>query len=161
MGDDIKKWTDDEIVGLLHGDMEKAKSIQGELATQREEYYKLFRMAPYGNEREGFAQTVAPTVFCNHKWSMANLMEIFNEEFFLLKGEDEERAAKFQRLIYTQMFNQQDGFAKFYDFLFNANLYHYSVFKVYYKEEFDLENEKFERLAVEEQIGRASCRERV
>ncbi len=150
MGDDIKKWTDDEIVGLLHGDMEKAKSIQGELATQREEYYKLFRMAPYGNEREGFAQTVAPTVFCNHKWSMANLMEIFNEEFFLLKGEDEERAAKFQRLIYTQMFNQQDGFAKFYDFLFNANLYHYSVFKVYYKEEFDLENEKFERLAVEE-----------
>ena len=37
VGDDIKKWTDDEIVGLLHGDMEKAKSIQGELATQREE----------------------------------------------------------------------------------------------------------------------------
>jgi hypothetical protein len=148
----VTKWTDEEVISLLSGDMSKAESIQQELSEQRAENYSRFRMEPYGNEREGFSQTVAPVVYNNHKWTMANLMEIFNEDFFVLKGEDEERTAKFQKLIYYQMFRKQDGFKRYHDFLFNAELYHYGIFKTYYKEDFDLEYETYARLSPEEMM---------
>ena len=155
MADQITKWTDSEIISLLEGDMSKAESIQQELAEQRADNYARFRMEAYGNEREGFSQTVAPVVYSNHKWTMANLAEIFNEDFFVLKGEDEDRTAKFQKLIYYQMFRKQDGFSRFHDFLFTACLYHYAVFKCYYKEDFDLKSDTFARLSADEMMALA------
>lgn len=149
---DIKKWTDEEIIVLLRPDMDKATIIQDELGKQRKDYYARFRMDTYGNEREGFSKSVAPVIYNNHKWTIANLIDIFNEEFFMLKGDNEENAAKFQRLIYYQMFRKQDGFRKFYDFLFNAELYHYAVMKVYYKEDFDLEYDTYDMLTEEQMI---------
>ncbi len=103
---DIKKWTDEEIIVLLRPDMDKATIIQDELGKQRKDYYARFRMDTYGNEREGFSKSVAPVIYNNHKWTIANLIDIFNEEFFMLKGDNEENAAKFQRLIYYQMFRK-------------------------------------------------------
>lgn len=152
MAENITKWTDDEIISLIDGDMQKAESIQTELAEQRSDGYKRFRMEPYGNERDGFSQSVAPTVYSNHKWTMANLMEIFNEDFFILKGEDENRSANFQKLIYCQMFRNQDGFRRFYDFLWTAILNHYAVFKVFRKDDFDLENETYDALSPEQMM---------
>ncbi len=157
MADDkqITRWTDDEVISLLSPDIQKAESIQNELANQRTECYQLFRMGLYGNERTGFSQTVAPVVFNNHTWTMANLMDIFNDDFFILKGEDEERSSKFQKLINYQMFRKQDGFIKFYDLLFTANLYHYCVAKVKYEEDFDLESDTFDRLTADEMMALA------
>ena len=148
----ITKWEDDELISLLTPDMENATSIQDTLSLQREECYKLFRMSLYGNERAGFSSSVAPVVFNNHTWTMANLMDIFNEEFFVLKGEDEERTARFQKLIYYQMFRKQDGFIKFYDLLFSANLFPYCVAKVKYEEDFDLESDTYDRLTSDEMM---------
>jgi hypothetical protein len=148
----ITKWTDAQIVELLKPDIEGAEQIQQGFTTQRDDYYKLFRMEPYGNERDGFSKTVAPVVKNNHKWTMANLMDIFNDDFFVLKGENEDRSSKFQKLIYYQMFRKQDGFRKFYDLLFTANLYHYCVAKVYYKEDYDLEYETIESLTADEML---------
>ena len=148
----ITKWTDDETISLLTPDMEKAVSIQDTLSLQREECYRLFRMALYGNERAGFSSSVAPVVFNNHTWTMANLMDIFNEEFFVLKGEDEDRTARFQKLIYYQMFRKQDGFIKFYDLLFSANLFPYCVAKVKYEEDFDLEYDTYDTLTSDEMM---------
>jgi hypothetical protein len=151
----ITKWDDSEIVELLRPDMEKAESIQTEFSNQRAEYYSRYRMALYGNERDGFSKTIAPVIHNNQKWTLANLMDIFNDDFFVLKGEDEERTARFQKLIYYQMFRKQDGFRKFYDLLFTANLYHYCVAKVHYKEDFDLEYETYDRLSSEEMMALA------
>jgi hypothetical protein len=148
----ITKWGDDAVIDLLAPDMEKAESIQQEFANQRAEYYQRYRMALYGNEREGFSKSVAPVVYNNHTWTMANLMDIFNGDFFVLKGEDEERTAKFQKLIYYQMFRKQDGFRKFFDLLFTAGLYHYCVAKVHYKEDFDLEYDTYDRLTADEMM---------
>jgi hypothetical protein len=153
MDKQITKWDDDEIISLLTPDIQKAESIQNEFSNQRTAYYQRFRMALYGNEREGFSKSVAPVVYNNHKWTMANLMDIFSDDFFILKGEDEERTAKFQKLIYYQMFRKQDGFRKFFDLLFTANLYHYCVSKVYYKEDFDLEYETYDRLSTDEMLA--------
>ena len=151
----ITKWTDDEIVSLVTPDIEKAESIQQEFSNQRTKYYQRFRMALYGNERVGFSQSVAPVIYNTHHWTLANLMDIFNDDFFILKGEDEDRTSRFQKLIYYQMFRKQDGFRKFFDLLFTAALYHYTVAKVYYKEDFDLENDKFDRLSADEMLALA------
>ena len=151
----ITKWTDDEIVSLVTPDIEKAESIQQEFSNQRTKYYQRFRMALYGNERVGFSQSVAPVIYNTHHWTLANLMDIFNDDFFILKGEDEDRTSRFQKLIYYQMFRKQDGFRKFFDLLFTAALYHYAVAKVYYKEDFDLENDKFDRLSADEMLALA------
>ena len=148
----ITKWSDDEVISLLEPDMSKAQAIQDDLSLKREECYKLFRMALYGNERVGFSSSVAPVVFNNHTWTMANLMDIFNEEFFVLKGEDEDRTARFQKLIYYQMFRKQDGFIKFYDLLFSANLYPYCVSKIKYEEDFDLEYDTYDTLTSDEMM---------
>ena len=150
--DDIKKWQDDELIAMLTPDMEKAKAIQDNLSVKRAEYYQRYRGAPYGNEREGFAQSVAPVIHNNHKWTIANLMDIFNEDFFVLKGDDDTRAANFQKLIYYQMFRKQDGFRKFYDFLWTADLNNYAVFKCYYKEDFDLENNKYDSMTADQMM---------
>jgi hypothetical protein len=69
-----------------------------------------------------------------------------------LKGEDEERTSRFQKLIYYQMFRKQDGFRKFFDLLFTANLYHYCVAKVHYKDDFDLEYDTYDRLSADEML---------
>uniref|UniRef100_A0A6H1ZYL2 Portal protein n=1 Tax=viral metagenome TaxID=1070528 RepID=A0A6H1ZYL2_9ZZZZ len=151
----ITRWNDEEIISLLTPDIEKAVTIQDRLAEQRTDCYNLFRMSLYGNERQGFSSSVAPVVFNNHTWTMANLMDIFNDDFFVLKGEDEERASKFQKLINYQMFRKQDGFIKFYDLLFTANLNHYCVAKVHYKEDFDLEYTTIPRLSSEEMMALA------
>jgi hypothetical protein len=148
----ITKWGDEEVVELLTPDIEQAEAIQDEFSSQRDTYYSIFRQYHYGNERPGFSQSVAPVVFNNHKWTMANLMSLFNEEFFVLKGEDDERASKFQKLLYYQMFRKQDGFRRFHDLLFNANLYHYCVAKVIYEEDFDLEYDTYERLSSDEMM---------
>jgi len=150
MGKQLKNWSDEEIVSILTPDIQGAESIQDILGEQREDYYSRFRMELYGNEREGFSQTVAPTVYSAHKWTMANLMDIFTEDFFVLKSENEEEAAGIQKAIYRQMFKQQDGFRKFHDFLFNANLYHYAVMKVCYKDDFDLKMDQYEALTDKE-----------
>lgn len=150
METDIKLWSDDELLEMLAPDIEKSTQVQDTLSGQRAEYYKRYRGEPYGNEREGFAQSVAPVIHNNHKWTLANLMDIFNEDFFVLKGDDDVRASNFQKLIYYQMFRKQDGFRKFYDFLWTADLFHYAVFKCYYKEDFDLENNVYDSLTADE-----------
>jgi hypothetical protein len=150
--DQITKWTDDQIISLIKPDLQNAETIQDTLSSQRTDCYKRFRMELYGNEREGFSKSVAPVVYNTHTWTMANLIDIFSDDFFLLKGEDEERTAKFQKLIYYQMFRKQDGFRKFYDLLFTANIYHYVVAKTHYKEDFDLEEQKYAKLSQEEMM---------
>lgn len=137
---------DDDILSLLRPDLEAAQISQDEFALKRETYYRLFRGAPYGNEREGWSQSVAPLVWTQHQSQLASLIEIFTDEFFTLKGQDSQRSDAFQKLIRYQMFRKQDGNKRMHDFLFNCGLYPVGVFKVYHKEDYDLVDEKYDRL---------------
>lgn len=169
------KIKDEDVLDSLKTDIDKAKAVQDDLAPQREEYYKRYRGAPYGNERTGWSQSVAPIIYNNLQWSLPSLMEIFHAEYFTLKGDNtaspepvqpmpgqppqpvrpdgEERASNFQKLIYYQMYRKQDGFRKAHDFLYDAFLYHYAIFKCCYKEDFDIESEVIDRATAEEMMA--------
>lgn len=134
---------DADILTLLRPDLDAAKASQGEWAMKREDYYKAFRGAKYGNEREGWSQSVAPLVWTQHQSNLATLTDIFSDEFFTLKSDNTERADKFQKLIRYQMFRKQDGYKRMSDFLFNAGLYPMAVFKVFHKDDYDLTDEQY------------------
>jgi len=144
--DEKIKISDDEILELIQDDLDQAIDYQSELSTDREEWYKRFRGAPYGNEREGWSKIIAPVVYTDQQSRLAYLMEIFTDDFFVLKSDNQDKASKFQKLIRYQMFRKQDGERRLYDFLFNAGLYRYSVMKVYRKDDFDLETKEFPKL---------------
>lgn len=141
---------DEDIIRILKTDIDKAKGIQDTLASDRETYYTAFRCTPYGNERKGWSQSIAPVIWTNHQSNISSLAEIFTGDFFILKSENQDRAVKFQKLIKYQMFRKQDGYRRLYDFFYNAGLYHYGVFKVYRKEEYDLRDEKYDRLTAQQ-----------
>ena len=147
------KLTDDEILEKLNPDIDQAQSIQDDLGSQRENYYKILRANSYGNEREGWSQTVSPVVWTNHQSSLASLTEIFSDEFFTLKSDVPERALKFEKLIRYQMFRKQDGYRKIFDFLYNAGYCHYAVFKCFYKEDYNIVPEEYERLSADEMMA--------
>lgn len=142
----VFKMNDEDVLSALRADMDKAEVIQQDLGTQRETYYSAFRGDEYGNERDGWSKTVAPTIWVQHQSAIATLIEIFSDEFFYLKGEDQMRADKFQKLIRFQMFRKQDGYRKLHDFLWNAGLYHYAVMKVTYREDYVLSDEQYDKL---------------
>ena len=163
------KVKDEDVLDALKPDIDKAKSVQDELAIQREEYYKHYRGEPYGNERTGWSQSVAPVIANNLNWSLPALMEIFHAEYFILKGGDipippqgqpgmspqitpDDRANNFQKLIYYQMYRKQDGYRRAYDFLYNAYLYHYATFKICYREDFDIEYEVLDDLSSDDML---------
>lgn len=152
MADKKINMSDDEILDGLRGDLSSAQSIQDDLAYQRESYYRGFRGDLYGNERVGWSQYVSPIIWTNHQSRMSALMDIFSQEFFILKSSDADRANKFQKLIRYQMFRKQDGNKRLYDFLYDAGLYHYAVFKVYHKEDYDIEQEKYESLTPDQMM---------
>jgi hypothetical protein len=137
------KIDDETMVSLLETDIQAAQNLQLGLSEDRADCYSRYRQEAYGNERTGWSSAVSPVVYNYIQWSMPNLLEIFNEDFFVLKGQNEKRSSDFQKLLYYQMFRKQDGFRRFYDFLFDAEMYHYSIFKVFYKEDFDLVTENY------------------
>ena len=141
---------DADILTLLRPDLDAAAASQSEWAEKRESYYKLFRMAKYGNEKSGWSGSVAPLVWTQHQSQMATLVEIFSDEFFTLKSTNTDRADKFQKLIRYQLFRAQDGLKRMTDFLFNAGLYPLAVFKVYHRDDYDLKDEKYDVLTAEQ-----------
>lgn len=151
---------DADILTLLRPDLDAAQQSQDEFSQKREAYYKAFRGAPYGNEREGWSQTVAPLVWTQHQSQLAALTEIFSDEFFSLKSDNSDRATKFQKLIRYQMFRKQDGYRRISDFLFNAGLYPIATFKVCHKEDYELVDEQYEVLSEQQMAMLAQDRNR-
>lgn len=191
------KIKDEDVLDSLRPDIDKACLIQEDLAIQRAEYLERFYALPYGNERTGWSQSVAPVIANNLNWSLPSLMEIFHAEYFTLKGGErepvapsmpttmlgmppaplaepvgspltaqaqsggpsppepmspEDRANNFQKLIYYQMYRKQDGYRRAYDFLYDAYLYHYAIFKVCYREDFDIVYDVHDRLSADEMM---------
>jgi hypothetical protein len=144
------KLTDEEILDLLENDLDRASDIQEERADLRDSAYKAFRGDAYGNEREGWSQSVAKIIWTNHQSNLGSLVDIFSNDFFILKSDNYDKSSRIQKQIRTQMFVKQDGYRHLYDFMFDAGLYEFGIFKVYHKEDFDLVDEKYDRLTLPE-----------
>lgn len=144
--------TDDQIINLLEEEIDSAEKLQDELSSARTEYYKRFRGEAYGNEREGWSKSISPVIWNTVESLLPSFLEVFKGDFFTLQSDDEEKATKFRKLILYQMFRKQDGYRKFYDFFFNTLLYHYGVFKSYYKDDYDLVPEKYDKLSFQQMM---------
>ena len=147
------KIEDEKLNSLLEPLIKKAKNLQDQLSTDRKDYYERYRCEPYGNERKGWAQSIAPVIYDTLQQTLPSLMELFVEDSFLLTSDDEQRAENFKKLIMAQLFRLQNGEKKFYDFFYNADLYHYAVFKIYKKDDYELVSEEYPRVSEQEMAG--------
>jgi hypothetical protein len=148
------KRRDDEIIDLIYPDQCAARQYQQQLSVEREKFLRWYRAEPYGNEREGWARTVHPTIFTAIEWIKPGLYEIFTGDFFGFKpmerdwaGLDEKQAAeagagRLKKYVRDKLFGQQDGGQIVEDFIHDALTNHYGIMKVYHKEEYDLVEEE-------------------
>lgn len=137
----MAKLKDEKIIELIGTDRDAAVSLQHHLAAERANYYKFYRCEPYGNERQGWASTIYPAIYNHLQGDLPSFLEIFESDFFTFKAIDTEKAQNMQKLVKAQMFRLQDGYKRFFEFFYNAELYHYAVFKVFKKDDYDVETE--------------------
>jgi len=158
------KIKDDEVIRVLTPLMDKAEQFQREKSQERIKCYRYYHQDPYGNERDGWSQTVASTVFDVIEWLKPGLNEIFTSpDFFALKsspieGRDQDdprkRVDNLKEYIRFLLFRAQEGEDILDDFCADALLYHNGIFKVYYVEDYDttiinkarMEQEEFQQL---------------
>ena len=145
--------SDDILVDLIKPDIDNAQLRQDDLRPEREKYYKLYRTQPYGNERDGWAKSVAPVVWNDIQWTLPTLMEVFMSDFFSLTGEDDDKAEQLRKWLKFQLFTKQDWERQLFNFLWTCLMNHYGVFKVCYREDFDSMNEKYESLDNNTMLG--------
>jgi len=155
--DEEKKYSvdEDKLKRAIEADKEGAVSIHDDLARAREDYYKQYKCEPYGNERDGWSQSIAPVIWNFVQGILPSMMEVFHQDFFTLSSQDDERAEKYKELIKYQLFRKQDGFRKLFDFFYNAFLFHFGVFKIYNKEDFTLEHETIPYMTEQEFVALA------
>ena len=80
----MAKLTDDKIIAQVDAQRKKAAQHQEELSQSREQFYRTYRAAPYGNERQGWSQTVLPVTWNIVESLKPGLLEIFTGDFFSL-----------------------------------------------------------------------------
>ncbi len=139
----LSSLSDSEIIGMIADDLDEAEQYSEDLGEQREKFYSLYRAEPYGNEVEGWASVVDPVVWDAIEGIMPSMVEIFNDDWFQLRGEVPERADDFKRLIRYQLYRKQDGFKVITSFLRDTLLYFYGVLKISYVEEYYTVDETF------------------
>lgn len=188
-----KRLTDAEILDLISSNKDTARSYQSELSTERERLYKRYRAEPYGNEQQGWSQTVHPTIFDAVEWLKPGLMEVFTADFFRFKGipkekqeqpqmampsgagmppqmtgvpggvnqpmppgarnlqppvkDYDESAEKLKKYIRFKLFNELDGEQIVEDSIHDALISHYCVVKVTQRDDYDIDEEKIDRIS--------------
>ena len=135
--------TDSEIIGMIRPDLDDAEQYSEDLGEIREENYALYRAEPYGNEIQGWASVVDPVIWDAIEGIMPSLVEIFNDDWFMLRADDPERADNFKELIRYQLYCQQDGYKTITSFLRDTLLYHFGVLKISYVEDYESTDETF------------------
>jgi hypothetical protein len=169
------KLTDERILSQIKAHRDKAREAQKELSDKREEFYRRYRAEPYGNERDGWSQTVLPVIWNICESSKPALVEIFTGDFFgitaVRKEVNEEQPAgvmgmpaqqqpedlrprdvarDIQEYIRHKLFCQMEGEQLMDDCIHYALTSHYGVVKVTHREEYEDKREDYESLSVEE-----------
>ncbi|WP_421901299.1 portal protein [Maridesulfovibrio sp.] len=150
MSKDIKI-KDSEVIRLIGPLQTKAERWQEQLSEQRKKCSELYHMEKLGNEQKGWSQAVASVVWDAVEWLKPGLSSIFaHPDFAEIRMDDLERAKRIKKAVRFQMFRKNKGKREIRAWLHDTLLYHYGVFKVYHKTDFDLETLYFERLSLEE-----------
>jgi hypothetical protein len=148
-----RKMTDDDVISLLEPLRDRAKDHAVLLSEKREEWERWYSCRPYGNERKGWSQTVHPTIYSAVEWMKPGLVEVFTGDFFAFnpvvrQGEDKvaaaESAEKLKRYVRHKLFTEQQGEQTIEDFIHDALVSQYGVFKVCQRDDYDLTSEEFE-----------------
>ncbi len=142
--------TDEQIISLLKGDVDRTRAYQQELSPERERFYRWYRAEPYGNERPGWAQTVHPTIFSAVEWMKPGLIEVFTGDFFTFTpaknsqvdpDQARESADRLKRYVRHKLYNQSEGEQIVEDFVHDCLTTHYGVLKVTQRDEWDIKTE--------------------
>lgn len=150
MAKDIKI-KDSEVTRLIGPFQTKAERWQEQLSTQRKKCSDLYHMEKLGNEQAGWSQAVASVVWDAVEWLKPGLSSIFaHPDFAEIKMDDTERAKRIKKAVRFQIFRKQKGKREIRSWLHDTLLYHYGVFKIYHKTDFDLETLRYDRLSLED-----------
>lgn len=143
--------TDDEIKNHLNDLRVSAENYQNDRSTKRQEWYKQYRAKPYGNEREGWSQTVKSVIWDVVQGSIPGLLEIFTGDFFTLKSKDGNNADNLQQLIKYQMLVKNEGEEQLDAWIQNCLIYEFGVLKTYFTNEYKTQTE-----TIDEEIDEAT-----
>ncbi|WP_321404506.1 hypothetical protein [Maridesulfovibrio sp.] len=150
MGKDIKI-KDEEVIRLIGPLQASAERWQEQLSDQRKKCSDLYHMEKLGNEQDGWSQAVASVVWDAVEWMKPGLASIFaHPDFAEIKMDDAERAKRIKKAVRFQIFRKNKGKREIRSFLHDTLLYHYGVFKVFHKTDFDLETLRYDKLSLEE-----------
>lgn len=143
--------TDDKIREIVRPLLDKAIEWNEQKSTERLKAADLYHMEPMGNERDGWSQKVASTVFDTVEWSKPDLVAIFTHpDFFNIKMADSKRADLIKKVVRYQMFRKQRGAKELRSWIHDTLLYHNGTMKTYYTEDYDLKKETYDRLSLDQ-----------
>lgn len=146
----MKRYADDEILNLIRPLWDDCREYQRVRSDRRLEWRKRYDQEPYGNERDGWSETVASVIWDAVEGMRPGLMEIFTGDWFSVECEDRERARKNQKLLEHQLFKRSRFGAVLDDWLYDCLNNEFGPLKIYYKEDYTLERETIPRISAEE-----------
>ena len=146
---------DDDILDLLAADIDKAKEYAEARSKRRVTDYERFRGAAYpGDEQKkgkGWSTTVNTVIANAVNWTQPGLIEVFSDDFFAFKLPTSEQSEALRRYVRKVLYKQQPGEELIDAFITDCLIYRDGgLVKVYYKEDYDLITEKYERLNSQE-----------
>uniref|UniRef100_A0A6M3XMF3 Putative portal protein n=1 Tax=viral metagenome TaxID=1070528 RepID=A0A6M3XMF3_9ZZZZ len=143
--------SDEKIIEIVRPLLEKAINWNEQKSVERMKAADLYHMKKFGNERSGWSEEVASTVFDTVEWSKPDLTAIFTHpDFFSIKMSDSKRAEMIKKVVRYQMFRKQKGAKEIRAWIHDTLLYHNGTMKTYYMVDYDLKKETFERLTIDQ-----------
>ncbi|RKY41400.1 MAG: hypothetical protein DRP85_06435 [Candidatus Makaraimicrobium thalassicum] len=138
--------SDQELTSALRPLIDDAKRLQEQLSPEREKFNSIYNADPYGNERPGWATTVAPVAFDTVEWIKPFLGDIFNGDFFTIDGNDDVATQQLKEYIRFKLWTQGHIDEQIDDFVHYSLTSHYGVFKITHQDNFHFENQEIEQL---------------
>lgn len=145
------KIKDADIIRFIEPLLKTAVDWATTLSSKRAECDDLYNRGKLGNEREGFSQYVAATVFDTIEWLKPSMVDIFTHpDFFTVSMDDSDKADKNKKLIRYQMFRQQQGSRAIREYVDTSLRYHNGILKIFFEEDYNEESETHARLTQEQ-----------
>lgn len=146
---------DQEVLDLIDTDFQASLDYAEELSDIREDDFAVYRGAPYApdekRKEQGWSTTINTVVANTVNWTMPGLIEIFSDDFFRFKHENQDFAQDLKDYVRKVWFRLQDGERKNDSFLFDCLISQSGgFFKIYYDSRVTTKTEEFEILPDEQ-----------
>ena len=173
-----KKMDLSKLKSLITNEAQQAISyIQEHVSPDRLDALNLYLGNKFGNERDGRSQFVSRDVFETTLWVLPSLLEIFTSSDDVVVAEpvnsdDVKPAEEAAALLNHVFYKENQGFMLLHNWFHDALIMKNGFVKAYYEDNKDVQTEEYPYIPLDafmllqqdpsvEEIGRASCRERV